>query len=646
MHLNTDFSTLFRGLLRLSAGLLMATAFLPLMAQTVVEIPQEILDAHAQSAHHGGGRKAEIDRTRNEIISHWFRHRLFLEKKDIENSDSALASIKELSTKTSVDESITIGRALLYQGFQFLEIADPDSALHSFGKALEFDPSLYSAHIGKAKAHYFKNPAGVFSYSLDIFRAIAGRFKNFWSLYYFGTNTLIVIYLTLGIWAILTIFIGVLKCWKSVLHEMKERFSKRLGKVLGIAAGFAVMFLPAFLWLGPLWLFLFWSILFWKYWSVPHRFAVGVFLAQLILFIPGMYFFQQLTLSGTDPYVQATVSAVTGDYDEDRIILLKELYQKYPNNASAAFTLGVLYKNGGYSEESMKYFKLSIKSRPAFVEAIINLGNRHFESQRTYEAIRYYKQSISIRPTVEAYYNMSKAYNLVFEFQQAEEAMDEATLIDATLAAELTNENKPVADAYPGFKEVVSEFVNVSHSGFAEAASTIISWKTFINPFAFLALLTLIGIVLYSRLTEDSPRAIVCVKCGRSYCDDCRIGLETESLCSQCSHLFIKKEGMSPSTRSRKLYEVERHARRKTISLGLLDIVLPGGGLVYSERLGLGLTALLLVGAAGACLLSRPWLMGDPGAIVASLHILPITIASILFGLAWFIANPLKWFIR
>ena len=75
-----------------------------------------------------------------------------------------------------------------------------------------------------------------------------------------------------------------------------------------------------------------------------------------------------------------------------------------------------------------------------------------------------------------------------------------------------------------------------------------------------------------------------CFKCGRPFCQRCKTSLEFESFCSQCVHLFIKQDGVSPEARIKKNYEVEQYNRVQRIERAVLSLVAPGAGHLFEGR--------------------------------------------------------------
>jgi tetratricopeptide (TPR) repeat protein len=618
-------------------------------AQIVIELDPELLREQALLMQ-VGGRKEEVMQARNEIVSLWFQHRLHLQEKRLEDADQALEDIKELSHTAMVDESPLLAQALLYEGYMFYEIGNAEAALHAFDQALDFNPALYMAHLGKAHVYFRKNPYNLFAYTMEALRALSGRLQNFWSAYYLASNVFIVLYVAVGIWALATMAVGVLRNMRLVYHETKEKCRRVLPPGASVLLAGGIVFLPAFLWLGPLWLVLFWAVLFWRYFNVVERIATGALLVVLGCFVPTLGVVKHLTLTATDPYVHSSISALTGNFDVSRIKFLRELLEQDPDNPWLAFTLGMLYKNGGFSDEARRHFEHATELDPDFTQAHINIGNVRFQSQEPGEAIHHYKIANEIMPTALAYYNMYQVYNSMFKFTEAEDALDQATLLDSSKVAAYaqrkgTSSQELVVDANPESRDLFSQFLRVRSpaGGGQQAASAAFTGASFLNLFMLLALGTAAAIALYATLNRLSPTARSCIKCGRPYCDQCRVGLESETYCSQCAHLFIKKEGVSPTIRSRKMYEAERYQHRQHMLRFALNLLIPGGGALYVGAFGKGVTLLVFWSVGAAIVAARPWFLSDPMALVAALQIPPLYAGAAVMALPWLAANPWSW---
>jgi hypothetical protein len=109
--------------------------------------------------------------------------------------------------------------------------------------------------------------------------------------------------------------------------------------------------------------------------------------------------------------------------------------------------------------------------------------------------------------------------------------------------------------------------------------------------------------------------AASCDKCGRAFCSRCHAAAKSSSYCTQCVHLYVKKDGVSPVVRAKKLKEVERHVAMTNIAVRLFNLVLPGAGSLLANRTVSGVVTLFLWGAALAALLLPTRMLMEPSRI-------------------------------
>ena len=95
----------------------------------------------------------------------------------------------------------------------------------------------------------------------------------------------------------------------------------------------------------------------------------------------------------------------------------------------------------------------------------------------------------------------------------------------------------------------------------------------------------LIACPLTLRLGSSLAPARRCIRCGRPFCSMCKSDREKgREYCSQCLHLFVLGDGLSTETKTRKMYEVERHVRLARLGRRSGSLVLPGAGPLLNGR--------------------------------------------------------------
>jgi hypothetical protein len=85
-----------------------------------------------------------------------------------------------------------------------------------------------------------------------------------------------------------------------------------------------------------------------------------------------------------------------------------------------------------------------------------------------------------------------------------------------------------------------------------------------------------------------------CQKCGRIFCRYCRAAGESDLLCSQCVHVYMRKDGVAIETKLQKLKEVKRRKFWEEKSRIVLNVFLPGSAAFFASHVGIAVASLSL----------------------------------------------------
>src|SRR5436853_4296819 len=75
-----------------------------------------------------------------------------------------------------------------------------------------------------------------------------------------------------------------------------------------------------------------------------------------------------------------------------------------------------------------------------------------------------------------------------------------------------------------------------------------------------------------------------CIKCGRTFCRRCKSARESATYCTQCIHIYLKRDGVSLDTKRTKLEEVHDYHHGTLRRNKLLATFLPGSAQVLEGR--------------------------------------------------------------
>jgi hypothetical protein len=109
-----------------------------------------------------------------------------------------------------------------------------------------------------------------------------------------------------------------------------------------------------------------------------------------------------------------------------------------------------------------------------------------------------------------------------------------------------------------------------------------------------------------------------CQKCGRAFCRLCKPPGESALLCSQCVHVYLKKDGVAIETKLQKLDDVRKRRSFEDRTRLILNSLLPGSAAFLDSRLAAAAVAFGLFAAGALSLLLRDALAPLPRPTLAA----------------------------
>ena len=154
-------------------------------------------------------------------------------------------------------------------------------------------------------------------------------------------------------------------------------------------------------------------------------------------------------------------------------------------------------------------------------------------------------------------------------------------------------------------------------------------------PAVVVALLVLGGALGAWRLRRGPANE--CERCGRVFCPRCQTGRRGE-LCSQCHHIFVKKEGVDARVRVQKMGEIKARRGRVRLRHLVCAALAPGGGHLSAGRFRAGLLLLFPASFLGVRLVAgggfpSPWSLEGPAAAWGSAAAAVLLVALWALGL-------------
>jgi tetratricopeptide (TPR) repeat protein len=429
---------------------------------------------------------------------------------------------------------------------------------------------------------------------------------------------------------------------RAMAHDFREMLSSRItGGSVSVLA-FALLFLPIFLWLGPMWLLFYWLAIFFPYGSAAERIAVAVLLI-LVALLPVVADYTAAHVAGVDsPVVMAALSSANQAYQPEALRRLQELLAVVSDDPVLHLLAGNMQSFEGNEEQAQQHYNRAVELRPTYAGAHVNLGNLLFMNNEYQAAMTEYAKAQQADPKLaEAFYNHSVASGDTYKFDQQAQMLESARKANRAFVERVTRTPTPqkVVMYSPGVDEAWDITAKLSKRN--DARQLFGNYATFdpvrsaANPLTIGAIASLLLALLLWLRRRRTGLANACIKCGRTFCPRCKSARESSTYCTQCIHIYLKRDGVSIDTKRKKLEEVTSHQTGMTRRNKLFATFLPGSAQMMEGRVVAGVLGAFLFGLflAMALLVGRLAPAIGPAADVAQMlvRIAAIAICVILW---------------
>ena len=516
-------------------------------------------------------------------------------------------------------------RAAADWGTKFADQLDPYDSAVAFSKADEASQQKNWAKAVTTAARGFA----------DVFKRYRTRLLS-------RSDMLIVGVAAIALTAIVFAIALFIRYGRSMAHDFREILSSftRGGAVTVLA--FALLFLPLFVWLGPMWLLFYWFVIFFAYAGGIER-ALIIILALTVAAIPLLLDLNAHWIAGVDgPIVLSAIASEEQSYYPEALHRLQDVVNVAPDSGMLHLLLGNLELQEGSEADAANQYRRSLELRDT-AGAHVNLGNLHFLDNDFAAAITEYQRAEELDPHLAiAFYNHSIASGETYKFDEQAQRLDQAKRIDHN-AIERIISNPPsqkIAMYRPPISEAWDVSGRIARSGAARALfgnySSFDPLVSARNPMTIGGVIAAILAPLIFLKRRRHGLAGSCIKCGRTFCPRCKSSRESATYCTQCIHIYLKRDGVSVATKRTKLEEVGQHQSGMLRRNRFIATFLPGSAQLLEGRTIIGLIGLFvfLFSVCLALLVGRLAPVLAPGEIAKLLvRVLAIVIAVI----TWFV---------
>jgi tetratricopeptide (TPR) repeat protein len=155
--------------------------------------------------------------------------------------------------------------------------------------------------------------------------------------------------------------------------------------------------------------------------------------------------------------------------------------------------------------------------------------------------------------------------------------------------------------------------------------------RTVMHPLTIGGVLALFLAAIHLLVRQNAGGfAASCLKCGRAFCRRCKLSHESQSYCTQCVNIFLKKDMVGLEAQFAKRQQLDRRQRWLRVERRAADLLLPGLGATWAGRPILG--GILAAAAVTAAASAFVWL---PVFASPALMLIPMWPLEMLFGSVW-----------
>ena len=465
-----------------------------------------------------------------------------------------------------------------------------------------------------------------------------------------GASAILAGVVTLGagfvVWGLLAIRRAVPRLW----HDLTEMGAQwRLGPN-GVVLGLLIIALPVFAGGDPVWVLLWLFTLCWAYLPAGQRVlgAVGLLLlaATPTLIELG---FRNMT-HPPNAILAATEVLAERRYEPQILEELDALTDTFGDDPDFRRLMGDCYRQFGLLDGAAIAYREGLRTASRNGALSEALGTVQYLEGDYNAALQAFKTALEAGyDAAVANYNLSLGYAQTYHFRESEDAMATARQAGDRRLQALTRDREHDI-ILPGFSRDEAlkmmrrkDPLLLLNRGLS--SPPLLRERTLEHPLAIGCVMALILAVLHRLVRQRSGGfAAACLKCGRAFCRRCKLSHESQSYCTQCINIFLKKDMVGIEAQLAKRQQLARRLFWLRAERRVSDLLLPGAGVSFGGRPMLGGALVLL--ALVSSMLVLLWL---PAFIAPALMATPLWPLRFLFGAIWVAAAvvaqllPVEW---
>ena len=528
---------------------------------------------------------------RREVRGQWFAWLAAHDEGDPLLASQKVDEIVRHANKIGLKRLTDLSLAATLMARREMAQGNAEKARTALDSAIKLDPVLPEARWSRVALALSVDKLGVPRELLGAIRAVLVDLEGRRVLFVRGSLLLVLTLAAVGASFVVLLVAGEVR---RLFHDLKEVTGQWVAYPTDAVLAAALLAAPLVLTLDVGWLLLWLFVLSFGYAERNVKAAALAGLLPLLLVAPALDRAAAELAVSASPVVRGAEALEEKRYDQRVLDDLEGVKTLFPDDADIRFLLGCLYQQLGQNDRAVAEYTVASQVSPVEVRALVNRGDIRFVDGDFGAAQEDFQEALRRDPRdVRARYNLSLVYGETFRTVEAQEKLTEARALDNGLVTRFLESPTLVKVVSLGFapeeaREKVRLLQRDSRNrrvlGHFHVGSEARTWAV---PFAVaVPFAAAIAFLLDSFRRKGRGYAVACAKCGRTFCRLCKPPGESPGLCSQCIHVYLKKDGVSIETKLQKVEEVKRRQGVEgRLRLGL-NVLFPGGELFLDGKIG------------------------------------------------------------
>ncbi|MBK9966531.1 MAG: hypothetical protein IPP07_17255 [Holophagales bacterium] len=534
---------------------------------------------------------------RREIRGQWFAWLAAHEEGDPTLAAQKVEEIVLHAKKIGLKRLTDLSLAATLMARKELAEGNRDKARWALDSAIRLDPDLPEARWSRVALALETNRLAVPREFLGAVRTVFVDLEGRRVL--FVRSSLLVVLTLAAVGAAFVVLLVAVEA-RRLFHDLTELAGRWVSRPADSVLAAGLLVLPLFAALDVGWLLLWLFVLTFGYAEKSVRWAALAGLVPLVLVAPALDRAAAALAVSASPVLRGAEALQEKRYDQRVLDDLEAVKNLFPEDADLRFLLGCLYQQLGQNDRAVAEYTVASQVSTTEVRALVNRGDIRFVDGDFGAAQEDFQEALRRDPRdVRARYNLSLVYGETFRTVEAQEKLTEARALDNALVTQFLDSPTLVKVVSLGYTpgealEKVEALQSDSRSrrvlGHFHVGDDASTWAV---PFAVaIPLIVAAAFGLDSFRRKRHGYALACDKCGRTFCRRCKPPGESALLCSQCIHVYLRKDGVSIETKLQKVEEVKRRQGFEGRLRVALNVFLPGAELLYRGRAGRALAIL------------------------------------------------------